>query len=239
MSVERMNYAAEHTIQLTKGLLDGYLRHSKVYNKEMKRMDKMQNYSDLFFFFRLDNDCFCVHRFMSYALVYVHSGTLEMTSQGQTVTIETGEAGFVSKEICLCLSVCRKETAKAEVAMLCIPESFLREFYFTIDKQESIIDTPDRSMFLIPPRKDIDSLFCSMIPYYGTNVVPGEKILKLKIIEAIYALLETDRFFYTLLFGFAQGGKINVFDLLADTCNLPFHWHKNKKFRIEPDNQAN
>lgn len=205
----------------------------------MKRMDKMQNYSDLFFFFRLDGDCSCVHRFMSHALIYVYSGTLELTAQGQTVTIETGEAVFVHKEICLCLAVCPEETKKTKVAILCIPEGFLREFYFTIDKQGSVIDTPDRSMFVVPPRKDIDSLFCSMIPYYGTSVVPGEKILKLKIIEAIYALLETDRVFYTLLFGFAQGGKINVFDLLTDTRPIPFHWRKNSKSRMDPDCIAN
>lgn len=202
-------------------------------------MYKVQNYSDLFFFFRIDDSRSCVHRFMSHALVYVYSGELEMIASDQTVTIRSGEAVFVRKEICLRLVVCRKETKETKIAILRIPESFLREFYFTIDKLENIADAPEQSVFFIPPRKDMDSLFCSMTPYYGVDVVPGKKILKLKIIEAIYALLGTSQLFHTLLFGFAYGSGINVFDLLADTSLYPFYWHRNGAVQIELDNKLN
>lgn len=202
-------------------------------------MYKMQNYSDLFFFFRFDDNCSCVHRFMSHALVYVYDGELEMIASDQTVTVRSGEAVFVRKETCLRLAVCRKEIKETKMAILRIPESFLREFYFTIEKLENIADAPEQSVFFIPPREDMDSLFCSMTPYYGAEVVPGEKILKLKIIEAIYALLGTSRLFHTLLFGFAYGSGINVFDLLADTCISSFHWQRNGAARIELDNKFN
>lgn len=202
-------------------------------------MYKMQNYSDLFFFFRFDDNRSCVHRFMNHALVYVYDGELEMIASDQAVTVRIGEAVFVRKETCLRLAVCRKEIKETKMAILRIPESFLREFYFTIEKLENIADAPDQSVFFIPPREDVDSLFCSMTPYYGAEVVPGEKILKLKIIEAIYALLGTSRLFHTLLFGFAYGSGINVFDLLADTCISSFHWQRNGAVRIELDNKFN
>lgn len=198
-------------------------------------MYKMQNYSDLFFFFQFDDSCSCVHRFTSHALIYVYDGELEITASDQAVTVRTGEAAFIRKETCLRLAACRKETEETKMAILRIPESFLREFYFTIERLENIADAPAQSVFLIPPREDMDSLFCSMTPYYGAEVAPGEKNLKLKIIEAIYALLGTSRRFHTLLFGFAYGGGINVFDLLADTCIPPFRWLENGELRIEPD----
>lgn len=202
-------------------------------------MYKMQNYSDLFFFFRFDDYRSCVHRFTNHSLVYVYSGELGMTASDQAVTVITGEAVFVRKDTCLRLAVCRKETKETKMAILRIPESFLREFYFTIEKPDNIAGTPGQSIFFIPPREDMDSLFCSMTPYYGAEVVPGEKILKLKIIEAIYALLGTNRLFHTLLFAFAYGSGINVFDLLADTRISPFHWQRNRAVRIELDNKLN
>lgn len=199
----------------------------------------MKNYSDLFFFFRFDDNRSCVHRFTDHALVYVYCGELEITASDQAVTVRAGEAVFVRKEACVRLEVCRKEADETKMAILRIPESFLREFYFTIERLENIADAPDQSIFFIPPREDIDSLFCSMTPYYGAEVVPREKILKLKIIEAIYALLGTSRLFHTLFFGFAYGSGINVFDLLADTCISPFHWQRNGAAQIEHDNKSN
>lgn len=200
-------------------------------------MYKMQNYSDLFFFFLFDDRRSCVHRFTSHALVYVYAGELEINASDRIVTVRTGEAAFVRKETCLRLAACRKETEETKMAILRIPESFLREFYFTVEKQENIPDVPAQSVFPIPPREHIQSLFCSMSPYYESSVVPSEKILKLKIIEAIYALLGTDRLFHTLLFGFAYGSETNVFDLLADTCIPPFHWHENETAQIELDSK--
>lgn len=193
----------------------------------------MQNYSDLFFFFRFDDSRSCVHRFTNHALVYVYAGELVIAASDRSMTIETGDAAFVRKGTCLRLAVCRKETKETKMAILRIPESFLREFYFAVERQENIQGVPDRSVFPIPPREDIQSLFCSMTPYYESGVVPGEKILKLKIIEAIYALLGTGRLFHTLLFGFAFGGGIHVFDLLADTRIPLFRWLENRELRIE------
>lgn len=192
-------------------------------------INKMQNYSDLFFYFRFDDDYSCKHHFLNHALVYVYCGELEITDSDGVITVKSGEAAFVCKDTCMQMDISRKNKEEVKIAILRIPESFLHEFYFTVEKQENVFTIPNRSSVSIPPREDVDSLFCSMQPYYGTGVVPGDKVLKLKIIEAIYALLETDwTMFYTLLFGFAYFGRMDVFDLLADTCTSPFYWHLRK-----------
>lgn len=188
----------------------------------------MQNYSDLFFYSEFDDNYSCKHRFLSHTLVYVYCGELEMTDLDQTIIAKSGEAVFVRKDTCMQMVVCRKDNDDAKIAILRIQESFLREFYFTIEKQDNVFSIPDRSSFSIPQREDVDSLFCSMQPYYGTNTVPGEKVMKLKTIEAIYALLETDSMFYTLLFEFAYSGRVDVLDLLIDNCIPPFCWHRKK-----------
>lgn len=199
----------------------------------------MQNYSDLFFYFRFGADCSCNHRFMNHALVYVYCGELEMNDLDRTIIVKSGEAAFVRKETCMHMAVCRKDAQDAKIAILRIPESFLREFYFTVERRENVFTIPDYSSFSIPQREDVDSLFCSMEPYYGTEVNPTEKVLKIKMIEAIYALLDTDWMFYTLLFEFAYCGKMDVLDLFADNCIPPFCWQRNKDLRFEPDNIMN
>lgn len=199
----------------------------------------MQNYSDLFFYFRFDDDHSCKHRFMSHALIYVYCGELEMNDLDRTIAVKSGEAVFVRKETCMHMEVCRKDNGDAKIAILRIPESFLREFYFTVERRENVFTIPDHSSFSIPQREDVDSLFCSMQPYYVSNVVPTDKVLKLKIIEAIYALLDTDWMFYTLLFEFAYCGKMDVFDLLVDNCIPPFCWQRSKYLCFEPGNKMN
>lgn len=195
----------------------------------MKNKETMINYSDLLFFFRFGADRSCVHRFINPALVYVYAGQLEAGEPGRTVLVQAGEAVFVHKGTYLRMAVCPLDVGEVRIAILRIPESWLREFYFAVDKQDSVHCAPGYSLFLIPHREDVESLFCSMLPYYGTGVAPGEKVLKLKVLEAVYALLETDRMFYPLLFGFAHSGRISVFDLLADTCIPPFYWHNAKE----------
>lgn len=205
----------------------------------MNRIDKILNYSDLLFFFRLGEDCSCTHRFLNHALVYVYCGELEISDPDRSMTLKSGEAALVRKDTSQKMAVCRKHAQDAQIAILRIPESFLREFYFTVEEQENVSAVPARSSFFIPQREAVDSLFCSMQPYYGTNIVPGAKVLKLKIIEAIYALLETDWMFYTLLFGFAYSGRIDVLDLLADTYIPPFCWQRSNDLCFEPANKLN
>lgn len=205
----------------------------------MNKIDKMQNYSDVFFHFRLNEDCSCTHQFLNHVLIYVYSGVLEMNDPDRTMTVKSGESAFARKDTCLQMSVYLKDAKEAKVAFLRIPENFLHEFYFTIERQENVPATPYQSFLLLPQREDVDSLFCSMNPYYGTDVAPSKKLLKLKMIEAIYALLQTDWRFYTLLFGFAHSSKMDVLDLLADTCVPPICWQQRKDFRNEPANKMN
>ena len=104
-------------------------------------------------------------------------------------------------------------------------KAFLREFYQTLDRQQIPIDSKREkaSLLLLPKnRPDIRSLFESVIPYFDAGEKPSEKILKLKMIEGVYVLLNTDRNLYASLFDFVEPWKIDILDYLNENymCDL-------------------
>lgn len=200
--------------------------------------DHTYNYSELFFFFRFEEYEVCEHRFLSHALLYVYSGKLIIETYGQCIRLEEKESVFICNGTHVRITALEAEKP-SRIAMLRFPDSFLREFYFTTDNTESPKPDLEKHFSPLRPQKDLDSLFGSMLPYYDTGVQPTEKVLKLKIIEGIYALLRIDDVFYSLLFGFAQDGKTDIFDLLAETYVLPFHRYRVDKTTVEPYNKLN
>lgn len=180
----------------------------------------MRCYSDTFFFFCFNSGDACLHRFASHALVYVYGGQLKMDGRG--LTISSGESLFVKKGCCLRM-VAGNMGEKTEVAILCIPDNLLREFYFVTDRQEIRNISSEHMPFLIPKRADIDSLFLAMRPYLNAGLPPQSITLRLKIMEAIYALLDTNNIFYSILFGFATASNTPVSELLTKTEITPFY----------------
>lgn len=71
-------------------------------------------------------------------------------------------------------------------------------------------------------RLDIRSLFESVIPYFDAGEKPSEDVLKLKMVEGIYVLLNTDRNLYASLFDFVEPWKIDILDYLNENymCDL-------------------
>ncbi|MDR1779109.1 MAG: AraC family transcriptional regulator, partial [Tannerella sp.] len=63
-------------------------------------------------------------------------------------------------------------------------------------------------------RPDIRSLFESFTPYFDSPVAPTPELLRLKLTEGVYCLLNTDKHFYTALFDFSEPWKIDILDYL-------------------------
>ena len=77
--------------------------------------------------------------------------------------------------------------------------SFLREFYHTINHHQLPKDSRREkiSLRILPKdRADIRSLFESVIPYFDADKKPSAEVLKLKMIEGLYVLLNTDKNLY-------------------------------------------
>ena len=61
---------------------------------------------------------------------------------------------------------------------------------------------------------DIRSLFESVIPYFDAGMTPSDEILKLKMTEGIYAILNTDVNLYASLFDFVDPWKIDIMEFM-------------------------
>jgi AraC-like DNA-binding protein len=73
------------------------------------------------------------------------------------------------------------------------------------------------SVYKLPARRpDIASLFVSMTPLFYTDIQPDAEFIKLKMIEGIRVLLNTDDCFYSALFDFSAPWKIDILDYLNE-----------------------
>ena len=71
-------------------------------------------------------------------------------------------------------------------------------------------------------RPDIKSLFESILPYFDSGIKPSEELLKLKMIEGTYVLLNTDKNLYASLFDFVDPWKIDIIDYLNENYMCDF-----------------
>lgn len=167
----------------------------------------------------------CAHENREHTLIYLCSGRLEIEERGKKTVLYPGDCAFMRRDNRMWL---QKRVGKGEPyrsIVLKFSKSFLREFYQTLDRQQIPIDSKREkaSLLLLPKnRPDIRSLFESVIPYFDAGEKPSEKILKLKMIEGVYVLLNTDRNLYASLFDFVEPWKIDILDYLNENymCDL-------------------
>ncbi len=167
----------------------------------------------------------CAHENREHTLIYQCSGRLEIEERGKKTVLYPGDCAFMRRDNRMWL---QKRVGKGESyrsIVLKFSKAFLREFYQTLDRQQIPIDSKREkaSLLLLPKnRPDIRSLFESVIPYFDAWEKPSEKILKLKMIEGVYVLLNTDRNLYASLFDFVEPWKIDILDYLNENymCDL-------------------
>ena len=167
----------------------------------------------------------CAHENREHTLIYQCSGRLEIEERGKKTVLYPGDCAFMRRDNRMWL---QKRVGKGEhyrSIVLKFSKAFLREFYQTLDRQQIPIDSKREkaSLLLLPKnRPDIRSLFESVIPYFDAGEKPSEKILKLKMIEGVYVLLNTDRNLYASLFDFVEPWKIDILDYLNENymCDL-------------------
>ena len=56
------------------------------------------SYSDIIFSFFLNNDSICTHKAVAHLLIYVYSGKLSITENGEEISATAGECVFVRRD---------------------------------------------------------------------------------------------------------------------------------------------
>ena len=178
---------------------------------------KVLDYSNVFIASYFTDDRQCSHPNREHTLIYICSGELEIKDGSKHITLHQGQCAFMRRDHRMILQKHVKNGIPYQSVVLKFSRNFLRDFFHTIDKntlpEKSKRDK--RSLTILPfERPDIKSLFESIIPYFDAEIKPSEELLKLKMIEGLYLLLNTDKNLYASLFDFTEPWKIDIIDYM-------------------------
>ena len=146
-----------------------------------------------------------------------YSGELEIVENGRKTILRPGDCAFLRRDNRLWMHKRVRPGQPYRSFVLKFSRKFLREFYQTLNRREIPAGATRNKASLVKfpaDRLDIRSLFESVIPYFDAEVKPSEEILKLKMIEGVYAILNTDESLYASLFDFVEPWKIDIVEFL-------------------------
>lgn len=173
--------------------------------------------SNVFIASYFTNDRDCAHCNREHTLIYICSGELEITERNRKTILHPGDCAFLRRDHRLWLQKRVKEDGAYRSIVLKFSREFLREFYQTLRRVDIPGDVKRDKASLYrfsADRLDVRSLFESVIPYFDAGVKPSDEILRLKMTEGVYAILNTDINLYASLFDFVDPWKIDIMEFM-------------------------
>ncbi|KIA86981.1 AraC family transcriptional regulator [Flavobacterium sp. AED] len=179
---------------------------------------KTISYSGIFLSCFSDYSEKCIHATPEHVLVYLYSGEQVIEDRNRKITLQAGDCAFIRRDHRLKMYKNSKDEALYKGISLTFKRSILREFYSKMDKAEipKNIAVSDDYVFKLQPSPAIESLFQSLTPYFDSNIKPTEGVTHLKLLEGIYALLNSNKQLYPILFDFAEPWKVDILEFLNE-----------------------
>ena len=175
------------------------------------------NYGGVFLTCISDEGMACTPMIKNHTLAYVSSGEIEINYHGDQTYLHKGDCFFIRRDHRISTIKRPYNGEQFRGIFLTFSRNFLRTFYNQIDKKDLPQDnkaSTQENIILFEPRADMMSVFESLTPYYDQNILPDSKIIDLKQTEALYALLNADKKFYSILFDFTEPWKIDIMDFM-------------------------
>ena len=174
------------------------------------------SYSDIFFAHYFNNEVRCRKMIENHTFLYLYSGELIVDENNIQTKIHSGQCVFIKKDNRVTLTKKANGEEQYKAITMVLTRNFLREFYQTINKTNfsSEIQKFKQSLIILPKTPEIESLFQSMTPYFDSLIKPSEQIMKLKMQEGVYSLLNIDKNFNSCLFDFTEPWKIDILEFL-------------------------
>lgn len=180
---------------------------------------KVLDFSNVFIASYFTDNMECSHPNAEHTLIYIVSGELEISDNGQKHILHRGECAFMRRDNKMMLQKRVKDGVPYHSVVLKFNRKFLREFYSGIDKRllpEGAKRNRKSLIHLPAHRPDIKSLFESILPFFEVGIQPTDALLKLKMTEALYVLLNTDKNLYASLFDFTDPWKIDLLEFMNE-----------------------
>lgn len=178
---------------------------------------KVFGISDVFLASYFTDDRQCAHPNREHTLVYLCSGELEIEQEGRRTVLHEGECAFMRRDHRMILQRRVRQGKPYRSVVLKFSRNFLREFFQQLDRRllPAYAKRNRDSLYLLPAdRPDIRSLFRSVLTFFEAEVKPSEEQLRLKMVEGLYVLLNTDKSLYASLFDFTDPWKIDLMDFM-------------------------
>lgn len=182
------------------------------------------NYADVFFSYYFNNDVRCHKMIENHTLIYVYAGELQVDENNKQTRIHGGQCVFIRRDNRVTMTKQPKGEEQFKAIFMVLTRNFLREFFQTMNRSELPLEVArfKQSLVKLPKTPDIESLFQSMTPYFDSSIKPTEQLMKLKMQEAVYSLLNIDKNFYSCLFDFTEPWKIDIIDFLEKNYMYDF-----------------
>jgi len=185
---------------------------------DVQQDDKLKtiNYSGIFLSCFSDYSEKCIHATPEHVLVYLYSGEQIIEDRNRKIKLQAGDCAFIRRDHRLKMYKNSKGEDLYKGISLTFKRNVLREFYSKMNKSEipKNIKISDKTVFKLEPTPAIESLFQSLTPYFDSNVKPKDGVTHLKLLEGIYALLNSNEQLYPILFDFAEPWKIDLLEFL-------------------------
>lgn len=182
--------------------------------------DKLQtlSYSGIFLSCFSEYSEKCIHATPDHTLVYLYSGEQVIEDRNEKIILQPGECAFIKRDHRLKMYKNSKGDEFYKGISLTFKRSVLRDFYNKMNKADIPTTVPllEKNVLKIEPRPDITSLFQSLTPYFDTNIKPTEGVTHLKLLEGIYALLNSSESIYPILFDFTEPWKVDILEFLNE-----------------------
>ncbi len=180
--------------------------------------DKLKTigYSGIFLSCYSDYSEKCIHATPEHVLVYLYSGEQVIEDRNKKIKLQSGDCAFIRRDHRLKMYKNSKDEELYKGISLTFKRSMLRDFYSKMNKSEipTAVKVSDNTVFKLDKSPAIESLFQSLTPYFDSNIKPTEAVIHLKLLEGIYALLNSNEELYPILFDFAEPWKIDLLDFL-------------------------
>lgn len=187
---------------------------------DIQQDDKLKtiSYSGIFLSCFSDYSEKCIHATPEHVLVYLYSGEQIIEDRNKKIKLKAGDCAFIRRDHRLKMYKNSKGEELYKGISLTFNRTVLRDFYSKMNKSEipKEIKISDKTVFKLEPNPAIESLFQSLIPYFDSNVKPTIGVTQLKVLEGIYALLNSNELLYPILFDFAEPWKIDLLEFLND-----------------------
>lgn len=192
----------------------------------------------IYFSMSIDTVSHAYHLFSCHTLAYLYSGKLHLRNQcGETLSMEQGDCAFIGRDSYSHLCAEPELGKPCRVLFFFLPRDFLCEYYQTLPESDRNLSVEELSaLHRLEQTANIKSIFQSWIPYIQSGQELPDKVLRLKMMEAVYALLNTDGRYIPTLFDFAGKCQMDMFDLLQEPVEKEIKW---QEFVFEPYSKLN